>query len=153
VFLWKPHRGVFIWVTLNFNAGRLTHVVCHHALQWNVMEIFCYHTAWDNWNVDLAGSDSLIWTGFLTKALSWCMSEGKKKKGKAIPVRGREGLWNIEDVTFYRQSAHRWRWECRPYAPAALYAPRRLLVFISVRGWMDSRTSMRLRGLAQLKEM
>jgi hypothetical protein len=31
------------------------------------------------------------------------------------------GLWAVEAHTFSRQSAHRWRWDCHPYAPAALY--------------------------------
>jgi hypothetical protein len=32
------------------------------------------------------------------------------------------GLWDVEDRTLSRQSAPRWRWGCRPYAPAALYS-------------------------------
>jgi hypothetical protein len=43
---------------------------------------------------------------------------------EATPVTGREGaidLWHVEAPLFYRQSAHRWRWSCQPYAPAALY--------------------------------
>jgi hypothetical protein len=35
--------------------------------------------------------------------------------GKAIPVTG------VEAPTFSKQSAHRWRRGCLPYAPAALY--------------------------------
>jgi hypothetical protein len=31
------------------------------------------------------------------------------------------GLWDVVAPTFSRQSAHRWRWGCRPYSPAALY--------------------------------
>jgi hypothetical protein len=31
------------------------------------------------------------------------------------------GLWDGEAPTFSRQSDHRWRWGCQPYAPAALY--------------------------------
>jgi hypothetical protein len=30
-------------------------------------------------------------------------------------------LWDVKASTFYRQSAHRWRWGCPPHAPAALY--------------------------------
>jgi hypothetical protein len=30
------------------------------------------------------------------------------------------GLWDVEVPTFSRQPAHRWRWGCQPYAPAAL---------------------------------
>jgi hypothetical protein len=31
------------------------------------------------------------------------------------------GLWDVEAPTFFRQSAHRWRWDCQPEAPATLY--------------------------------
>jgi hypothetical protein len=31
------------------------------------------------------------------------------------------GLWNVEAPTFSKISAHRWRWCCQPYVPAALY--------------------------------
>jgi hypothetical protein len=43
-------------------------------------------------------------------------------KGKAIPVTSLEGtgLWDVEAPTYSIQSAHRWRWGCQPYAPAAL---------------------------------
>jgi hypothetical protein len=30
------------------------------------------------------------------------------------------GLWDVEALTFSRQSAHRWWWSCQPYAPAVL---------------------------------
>jgi hypothetical protein len=33
------------------------------------------------------------------------------------------GLWEVEVPTFYRQSAHRWRWVFQPYTPATLYPP------------------------------
>jgi hypothetical protein len=36
------------------------------------------------------------------------------------------GLWDVEAPTFFRQSAHRWRWGCQPYAPTALYPPGKL---------------------------
>jgi hypothetical protein len=40
-----------------------------------------------------------------------------------------------------RQSAHRWRWGCQCYTPAAIYLPPagRFLVFISVRGSVNPR--------------
>jgi hypothetical protein len=39
------------------------------------------------------------------------------------------GLWDVEDPTLCRQSAHRWRQGCQPCAPAALYFPEILLFF------------------------
>jgi hypothetical protein len=32
------------------------------------------------------------------------------------------GLWDAKDPILYRQSAHRWRQGCEPYAPAELYS-------------------------------
>jgi hypothetical protein len=31
------------------------------------------------------------------------------------------GFWDVEAPIFCRQHAHRWRWGCQPYAPAALH--------------------------------
>jgi hypothetical protein len=61
------------------------------------------------------------------------------------------GLWDVETPTFSRQSAHRWRWCCQPYAPAVLYPPGRFLVLLSVRGWVDFGPTMLLEGSGQLK--
>jgi hypothetical protein len=61
------------------------------------------------------------------------------------------GLWEVEGSTFYGQSAHRWRWGCQPYAPAALCPQEDSWYSISVRGWVDPRTIVRLEPLGQLK--
>jgi hypothetical protein len=67
-------------------------------------------------------------------------------KGKVISVTGRRGFH-----IFSRQSAHRRRWGCQPYAPATLLPPGRFLVLICVRGWVDSSGIVLLEGLGQLK--
>jgi hypothetical protein len=54
---------------------------------------------------------------------------------------------------FSRQLAHRWRWGCEPYAPAALYRPGRFGVLISVRGSVYTRATVRLELLGTLKNL
>jgi hypothetical protein len=47
------------------------------------------------------------------------------------------GLWDVEDPTLSRQSAHRWWWGWQPYAPVTLYSQQLFFLFlvrISFRG-------------------
>jgi hypothetical protein len=46
---------------------------------------------------------------------------GKKLEKQIKPWRS-IGLWGVEAPIFSRTSAHRWRWGCYPYTPAALYS-------------------------------
>jgi hypothetical protein len=64
-----------------------------------------------------------IWVRAYSEILFLKAQKRKKKlktgkKGKAIPVTG-HGAHRAP--TLSRQSAHRWRWGCQPYAPAVLY--------------------------------
>jgi hypothetical protein len=65
---------------------------------------------------------------FRTLLALWDVSEREhscllSQTGKALPVTDRAAhrVVRRRGSTFSRQSAHRWRWGCQPYAPAALY--------------------------------
>jgi hypothetical protein len=53
--------------------------------------------------------------------------EDSKKYSRNRPWRP-IGLWDVKDPTLFRQSAHRWRQGCQPYAPAVLYSPETLCI-------------------------
>jgi hypothetical protein len=54
----------------------------------------------------------------------FCDVKASGKKERQIYLCNRPwrtiGLWEVEALAFSRQSAHRWRWGCQSYAPAAV---------------------------------
>jgi hypothetical protein len=60
------------------------------------------------------------------------------------------GLWDVEGPTFSRKSFHRWRRGCQPYAPAGRpLHPGKFLAPVSLRGWFDTRITVRLEELSE----
>jgi hypothetical protein len=57
-------------------------------------------------------------------------------------------FWDVEDPTFSRQSAQRWRWGCQLYAPSPQL---RFLETVSVWGLVKSRAIVGLEGSGILK--
>jgi hypothetical protein len=55
------------------------------------------------------------------------------------------------DPTLYRQSANRWLLDRQPYSLASFYPPKDLVIFISVRGCVNTRAMVRLEELGKLK--
>jgi hypothetical protein len=61
-------------------------------------------------------------------------------------------LWDVEVLTFSKQSAHICRWGCQPYTLTDLYIPGKIPVLISLRGWVDSTAIVRVEGLGNSKK-
>jgi hypothetical protein len=99
------------------------------------------------------GWENIILTGLIRTFLQFPQLKGRKRESYPCNRPWRPiGLWDVEAPKFSRQSAHRWRWGCQPYAPPALYPPGKFLVLISVRGWVYPRTILRLKVLGKLKK-
>jgi hypothetical protein len=64
------------------------------------------------------------------------------------------GLWDVEAPIFSRQSAHRWRWGCQPYAPEAPHFQEDSWYSFGsfVRGWVAPGAIVRLEGLGQFSK-
>jgi hypothetical protein len=58
-----------------------------------------------------------------------------------------------EDSILSRHSALTWRLGCQPYAPAALYTQKYLLVFISVSGGVNPTVMVWLEGFGKVKKL
>jgi hypothetical protein len=61
------------------------------------------------------------------------------------------GLWGVDAPTFSRQSAHRWRWGCQLYAPAALYHQEDSWYSFLLEAEWTPGSQCGLEGLGQLK--
>jgi hypothetical protein len=75
----------------------------------------------------LPSASVLVHYSQLSYHLTLCtIDKSKVKLSRNRPWRP-IGLWDVKDPTLSRQSAHRWRQGCQPYAVAALYSPETLL--------------------------
>jgi hypothetical protein len=68
--------------------------------------------AWGN-NIHIFNASGLIWQHLLVHSKR--QSHPCNRPWRPI------GLWDVEAPTFYRQSAHIWRWGSQSHAPNALY--------------------------------
>jgi hypothetical protein len=76
-------------------------------------------------------------------------------KGKAIPVTGRGGAWGCETsrLPHFLDTRLTGGRELSAFPVGRSLPPGRFLVLISVRGWVNTRAIVRLKGLDQLKNL
>jgi hypothetical protein len=48
------------------------------------------------------------------------------------------GLWDVQDPTLSRKSAHRWRWVCQLYLPTGFYSPEILFFYFCYSFLLDT---------------
>jgi hypothetical protein len=63
-------------------------------------------------------------------------------------------MFNVKEPTLSRQSAHRWRYGCQPYALAALHSPETLLfscLWYSILFEAEAEGLVRPEGLGKFK--
>jgi hypothetical protein len=87
--------------------------------EWAKWEM-CTQFQSENWR-----HNNIVWNSYFSSCLRCFISYNRKKVKLFLYQAVRPiGLWDVETPTFFRQSAHRLRWGCQPYPPAALYAQK-----------------------------
>jgi hypothetical protein len=103
--------------------------------------VFLSNSEVDGWKSDNEKAACFVW------ARNWVKSWSYLCKRPWRPI----GLSEVQASTFSRQSAHRWRWCCQPYAPGALY-PQEDSWYSFLLEAEDPRAIVRLASLGQLKK-
>jgi hypothetical protein len=85
-----------------------------YTIRRNLLKLHC-NTCYFWFHFDIVQpTKEILWSTSYAHLLVWSVAYCNRP-WRPIAV------WDVEAPTFSRQSAHRWRWGCQPYAPAALY--------------------------------